>query len=178
MRKALSRGHGRRSPIMTWMQENRSDLEAAFARTAPAWGVLAAYLGERGITDGDGKPPTARATRGAWARVKALPAPSAQTAPVTATVVPVPSAPVAAPSAAATPTPVASTAASGTTLAPHPRFGGPATLRNHTPAAPPAPPPPPLPVMPKQDSAAVIEAFKARGRSPGFRPPEPEPKDE
>jgi hypothetical protein len=41
---------------MVWMQQNREELAAAFAQNAPAWSVLATYLGEHGITDGDGKP--------------------------------------------------------------------------------------------------------------------------
>src|SRR5438270_13737101 len=77
MQKAPARGRGRRSPVMVWLQQNREALAAAFAQTAPAWGVLAAYLGEHGVTDGDGKPPTARTAREAWARVKAI----TQTAP-------------------------------------------------------------------------------------------------
>ena len=72
MQKARARGRGRRSPIMVWMQQNREALTAAFTQTAPAWSVLASYLGEHGITDGDGKPPSARTAREAWARVKAL----------------------------------------------------------------------------------------------------------
>src|SRR3954447_1152125 len=77
MQKARARGRGRRSPIMVWMQQNREALTAAFAQNAPAWSVLASYLGERGITDGDGKPPSARTAREAWARVKALAAATA-----------------------------------------------------------------------------------------------------
>ena len=77
MQKARARGRGRRSPIMVWMQQNREALTAAFTQTAPAWSVLATYLGERGITDGDGKPPSARTAREAWARVKALAAATA-----------------------------------------------------------------------------------------------------
>ena len=72
MQKARARGRGRRSPIMVWMQQNREALTAAFTQNAPAWSVLASYLGERGITDGDGKRPSARTAREAWARVKAL----------------------------------------------------------------------------------------------------------
>ena len=72
MQRAPSRGRGRRSPVMVWLQQNRATLEAAFAQTAPAWNVLASYLGECGITDGDGKPPTARTAREAWGRVKAM----------------------------------------------------------------------------------------------------------
>ena len=87
MQKARARGRGRRSPIMVWMQQNREALAAAFAVNAPAWSVLATYLGERGITDGDGKRPSARTAREAWGRVKAITAattarPEAATAPV------------------------------------------------------------------------------------------------
>ena len=78
MQKARARGRGRRSPIMVWMQQNREALAAAFAQNAPAWSVLATYLGERGLTDGDGKPPSARTTREAWGRVKAMAAASAR----------------------------------------------------------------------------------------------------
>src|SRR5690349_4389056 len=72
MQKARARGRGRRSPIMVWMHQNRDALAAAFTQNAPAWSVLASYLGEHGITDGDGKPPTARTAREAWGRVKAI----------------------------------------------------------------------------------------------------------
>jgi hypothetical protein len=90
MQNARARGRGRRSPIMVWMQQNREALAAAFAQNAPAWSVLATYLGERGITDGDGKPPTARTAREAWGRVKAIAAATssgteATIAPVTVT---------------------------------------------------------------------------------------------
>lgn len=164
MRKARSRGHGRRSPIMSWMQQNRQELEAAFARTAPAWSVLATYLGEHGITDGDGKPPTARATRGAWGRVKALPVPLA--APVPAT------------SASVTTPPLSVPPVPQDDLGPPrpPRFTT-ATLRNHMPAAAPPEPPPPMPTVPRQDPDAVIAGLLGRGTRPsGFR--KPEPKDE
>jgi hypothetical protein len=92
MQKARARGRGRRSPIMVWMQQNHEALATAFTQNAPAWSVLATYLGERGITDGDGKLPSARATREAWGRVKAIVAAKAtsveavagKTAPVSA----------------------------------------------------------------------------------------------
>src|SRR3954471_17239479 len=77
MQKARARGRGRRSPAMVWMQQTREALTAACTQTAPAWSVLASYWGERGITDGDGKPPSARTAREAWARVKALAAATA-----------------------------------------------------------------------------------------------------
>ena len=67
---ARARGRGRRSPLYVWFFANRGALAAAFERTAPAWPDLATYLGQRGLRDGDGKLPTARATRAAWYRVR------------------------------------------------------------------------------------------------------------
>ncbi len=167
LRQAPSRGRGRRSPVMIWMQQNRKELEAAFLQDTPAWNVIASYLGDNGIMNGDGKPPTAASARSAWARVKAeakakvkgLGAPAAATpAPATS---PAPSVPS---DGQEPPRPM------------HERFTT-ATLRNHTPAAPPPDPPPPLPTVPRQDSKAVIAALVGRGARPsGFR--KPEPKDE
>ena len=56
---------------MIWMQQNRKELEAAFLQDAPAWNVIASYLGDSGIMNGDGKPPTAASARSAWVRIKA-----------------------------------------------------------------------------------------------------------
>lgn len=70
MLRAPSKGRGRRSPIVAWMLENRSTLEAGFKRAAPAWNVLAEFLCEHGVTDGMGRQPTARTTREAWGRVQ------------------------------------------------------------------------------------------------------------
>jgi hypothetical protein len=164
MRQARARGRGRRSPIMVWMQQNRVALETAFAQTAPAWSVLASYLGERGVTDGDGKSPTARATREAWARVKAA---------RKATPAPEPAAPE--------PGPVKHLAppADDDPAQPPPkgeRFKM-ASLRGHTPPAPqPEPAVPPAP-GPRQDPDRVIADLLARApKGSGFR--KPEPKDE
>lgn len=68
MQEGRVRGHGRRSPIVIWMQKNRAALAQGFAETTPSWAKLAAYLGDHGIMDGDGKRPTAEATRQAWYR--------------------------------------------------------------------------------------------------------------
>jgi len=70
MDKARARGRGRRSPLYLWFRENHDKLAVAFERNAPAWSGLAAYLGEHGVRDGDGKPPNARGTRDAWYRVR------------------------------------------------------------------------------------------------------------
>jgi len=57
---------------MIWMSKHRATLEAEFRHTSPAWGVLAEYLADHGITDGLGQRPTARSTREGWARVKSV----------------------------------------------------------------------------------------------------------
>jgi len=177
MQQGRVRGRGRRSPIIVWMQEHRVVLEQGFAKNAPDWSSFAAYLGDHGVLDGDGKRPTAEATRQAWYRTKrmaasktsarsaapAVPAPSmSQVSEPTETVSPIPHPPTEPPMP------------DGARPAPHPRFGGPATLRNHTPAAAPAFPPPPMPTVPRQDSKAVIEALLSRGRPTGFRKPDPQ----
>lgn len=67
---APARGHGRKSRLYLWLQENHDQLVREFARNPPSWTRLAAILGARGVLDGDGKPPTARGARGAWYRVR------------------------------------------------------------------------------------------------------------
>lgn len=170
LRQAPSRGRGRRSPVMIWMQQNRKELEAAFAQDAPAWTVIASYLAAHGVMNGDGKPPTPAAARSAWVRVKAEAeakaprVPVAQEAEPVKTVAPAPPAPGVLQDDPALPQPA------------HERFKM-ASLRNHTPAASPPDPPPPVPTVPRQDSKAVIAALLGRGARPGgFR--KPEPKDE
>src|SRR4051794_9012360 len=64
------RGGGRRSPLYLWFREHHDELAAGFARNAPAWQPLATFLGKQGVLDVDGKPPTARAARDAWWRVR------------------------------------------------------------------------------------------------------------
>ena len=68
--QAIGRGGGRRSPLYLWFQEHHDELAAGFARNAPAWQPLADFLGKQGVLDVDGKPPTARAVRDAWWRVR------------------------------------------------------------------------------------------------------------
>lgn len=66
----IGRGGGRRSPLYLWFQEHHDELAAGFARKAPTWQPLADFLGKQGVLDADGKPPTARAARDAWWRVR------------------------------------------------------------------------------------------------------------
>lgn len=80
MQEGRVRGHGRRSPIVVWMRKNRAALEKGFAETTPSWGKLATYLGDHGILDGDGKRPTAEATRQAWYRARNMALSNAQPA--------------------------------------------------------------------------------------------------
>lgn len=170
LRQAPSRGQGRRSPVMIWMQQNREELETAFAQDTPAWKVIASYLGANGILNGDGRPPSPGTARSAWLRVKAEAKAKAQLA----VALPVSAAPPAQVEPANAAAPVLAAVAPTTLPSPHPRFGGPATLRNHTPSILPAPPPPPMPTVPKQNPDDVIEAFLRRGRPSGLRKPEPQ----
>lgn len=68
--QATGRGRGRRSPLYLWLKKHHDALAEGFKDTPPAWAELAAYLGGEGVLDIDGKPPTARGTRGAWYRVR------------------------------------------------------------------------------------------------------------
>jgi hypothetical protein len=68
--QTTGRGRGRRSPLYLWFREHHDELAAGFARNAPAWQPLATFLGKQGVLDVDGKPPTARAARDAWWRVR------------------------------------------------------------------------------------------------------------
>src|SRR5437764_962354 len=70
MREGRVRGQRRRSPVLLWMLKNRETLERGFEETAPSWKGLAKYLGDHGVMDGDGKPPSAVATRQAWYRAR------------------------------------------------------------------------------------------------------------
>jgi hypothetical protein len=184
MQKGRVRGRGRRSPIVVWMAENRIVLEQGFAKSAPDWSSFAAYLGDHGLTDGDGKRPTAEATRQAWYRTKSMAAvarASAQPAPVLPPSIedsPPPPPPLSdcfgGPATLRTDAPPAPVLVEDAPASSRPRFGM-ATLRNHTPPAP-LPPPSQMPTVPQQDPDAVIEAFLNRGRPTGLR--KPEPKDE
>jgi len=66
------RAHGgsARSPLYRWMHRHHDPLSAAFAEIPPAWGPLSAELAAVGLTDADGKPPTAQSARQTWYRVR------------------------------------------------------------------------------------------------------------
>ena len=52
------------------MRQQHDALTAAFAEIPPAWGPLATELVAVGLTDADGKPPTAKSARQTWYRVR------------------------------------------------------------------------------------------------------------
>ncbi len=52
------------------MRRHHDTLAAAFAETTPAWGPLATELAAVGLTDADGKPPSAISARQTWYRVR------------------------------------------------------------------------------------------------------------
>lgn len=69
---AALRSHGGqgRSPLYRWMRQHHDALAAAFAETPPAWGPLAAEMTAVGLTDADGKAPSAVSARQTWYRVR------------------------------------------------------------------------------------------------------------
>lgn len=142
MQSAPARGRGRKSPVLVWLAENRETIAAGLTKNGPAWGVLAAYLAEKKILDGDGRPPSARNVREAWARVQAASQPALQAPWVEVPAVrPIPQ-------PAYQPVEAPADKPSGS------RFQ-PAELRNHTPAAP-QPSPQVRPAAVKRDADAEI----------------------
>ncbi len=70
MERTATRGRGRRSALYLWFRANHNLLSAEFEKNAPSWTALAAILGERGLTNGDGGKPTAEGCRTVWFRVR------------------------------------------------------------------------------------------------------------
>lgn len=160
MQEGRVRGHGRRSPIVVWMQKNRTTLERGFAETAPSWGKLATYLGNHGVFDGDGKRPTAEATRQAWYRTRNMAPGKAR-----------PATPALAPSAVQpAPSPTVASGGSDDAQPGRPRFAF-ASLRNHTPPDP-TPAPLALPEPVKRDADAEIRRLLGDKPRRGFQPPD------
>lgn len=160
MQQGRVRGHGRRSPIVVWMQKNRAALEKGFAETAPSWGKLATYLGDHGILDGDGKRPTAEATRQAWYRTRNMAPTKAR--PAGAALAP----PIVQPA----PSPIVASGGGDDAQPERPRFAF-ASLRNHTPPAP-TPAPSALPEPVKRDADAEIRRLLGDKPRRGFQPPD------
>ena len=59
-----------RSALYHWMRQNHDGLTALFEETTPAWAILAETFGGMGLTDRDGKIPTAKTARMTWYRVR------------------------------------------------------------------------------------------------------------
>lgn len=70
LRDRLAQSKGR-SPMARWMRRNHAEFAAILIEQPVVdWTAVAAHLAEdEHLTDRDGKPPTARAVRAAWARV-------------------------------------------------------------------------------------------------------------
>jgi hypothetical protein len=69
MRATPARGRGRKSSAYLWLHARHDALAKAFNENPPSWIALAKYLGDNGITNGDGNAPTASSLRSAWLRV-------------------------------------------------------------------------------------------------------------
>jgi hypothetical protein len=52
-----------------WLHAHHVALAKAFDENPPSWIALAKYLGDNGITNGDGDAPSASSLRSAWLRV-------------------------------------------------------------------------------------------------------------
>jgi hypothetical protein len=59
-----------RSALYHWMRQNHDGLTKLFEETTPAWAILAETFGRMGLTDRDGKSPTAKTARMTWYRVR------------------------------------------------------------------------------------------------------------
>ena len=59
-----------RSPLGRWMRQRHDALAEAFADAPPAWAAFATAVAALGITDAEGKPPTAESARQTWYRVR------------------------------------------------------------------------------------------------------------
>lgn len=65
----LRGGKGRRSTLYLWMRDNREALAADIARNGAQWAERARLMGEAGLLDRTGKPPTVRGAMQTWYRV-------------------------------------------------------------------------------------------------------------
>ena len=160
MQEGRVRGHKRRSPIVIWMRKNMAVLEHGFTETAPSWGKFATYLGDHGILDGDGKRPTAEATRQAWYRARKMPLTKAR--PGSSALAP----PIVQPDSS----PTVASSGHDDVQPERPRFTF-ASLRNHTPPAP-TPAPVALPEPVKRDADAEIQRLLGSKPRRGFQPPD------
>ena len=70
MRAQPAKGRGQRSPLYRWLRQNHAHLLEEFTASAPSWPGLALALGNSGVFNGEGKPPTAEGVRTVWYRVR------------------------------------------------------------------------------------------------------------
>jgi hypothetical protein len=61
----------RRSELYSWMMQNHEQFAAVVAEAVrPNWRAIAEAFASEGLTDADGKPPSAEATRQTWWKVR------------------------------------------------------------------------------------------------------------
>lgn len=137
------------SPLWHWMRRNHRGLSKLFKQAPPAWAVLAKTFDGMGLTDREGKSPTADTTRKTWYRVRRDVAAAHARRAGPATVSPVPGIALLPPSVVSPPPrpspmpiPPSPGPVSGDPEPAPPRFGL-AHPRGHRPSAASAPPPVP-----------------------------------
>ena len=65
----VGKGRGRRSTLYAWMRDHHAILTAEFDANGPRWSERSKAMGDAGLTDGAGKPPTIRTVMQTWYRV-------------------------------------------------------------------------------------------------------------
>jgi hypothetical protein len=70
VRKTVIANGTRRSPLWRWMHRNHDRLSVLFEEAPPSWEVLVETFGGMGLTDREGKNPTAETARKTWYRVR------------------------------------------------------------------------------------------------------------
>jgi hypothetical protein len=81
MMKVLAAGKpgGRHSPLYIWMMENHATLSAEFVTNGPQWATRVPAMGDVGLVDATGQPPSIRTAMQTWYRVcRAMDAPSSK----------------------------------------------------------------------------------------------------
>ena len=158
MASTRARGRGRKSVIYLWFLKNHDALVEAFELNAPAWADLAAYLASQGLKDGNGNPPRARGTRDVWFRVRQkVKRRSARELPSVVS--------AAGKREAHDATSVDEPPVTDEQPTRRFQFGGPATLRGHTPAPPPSEPLAPAPAPIAQDVEEVVARLLGKPRN-------------
>ena len=70
--RAAAREHAfsRRSEVYRWLRDRYAEIEEMMTAHDPSWHVIAAEIAREGISGGRGRPPTGRAVRRIWQRVR------------------------------------------------------------------------------------------------------------